>query len=125
MSESLPAVTIHLLDLFQGPLRDVRFPDADADRLAAAIDAAATARESVAIAEVAVDAARLELHEKLRLVSQETERTLAYVRVYASDRPDVKAALDAAPTAKATARRSPGRPRKVLAAAGEAAEAAE
>lgn len=111
MSELLPPLTVHLLDLFQGPLRDVRFPDADGERLAAAVEAAGAASDALARAEAAVEAARAVLSDKQRVVAQETERTLAYARIYAADRPDLRAALDAVPTRSPT-RRGPGRPRK-------------
>jgi hypothetical protein len=124
MSDLLPPLTVHLLDLFQGPLRDVRFPDADGERLGAAVEAAAGANEALARAEAAVEAARSVLVEKQRVVAQETERTLAYARVYAADRPDLRAALEAV-TTRAPTRRGPGRPRKVTTAASDAAEAPE
>ena len=110
MKETLPPITAHLVDLFQGPLRDVRFPDADAERLAAAVDAAAAARASLARAEAVVEEARALCTEKERAVAHETERTLAYVRIYAAERPELLAALDM--VTRPTARRGPGRPRK-------------
>ena len=119
----LPPNTRHLLDLFHGPLlRDVRFPDADADRLEAAIEAANVAALALAQAEVALAAARTALGEKQKLVTHETDRALAYVRVYAVDRPDLRAALDALATRPPT-RRGPGRPRKAV-PSHEATEAA-
>lgn len=123
MSDLLPPLTVHLLDLFQGPLRDVRFPDADGERLGAAVEAAAAANEALARAEAAVEAARNVLADKQRVVAQETERTLAYARVYAAERPDLRAALEAVTTRPPT-RRGPGRPRKVASAASVAVEAA-
>jgi hypothetical protein len=122
MSDALPPLTVHLLDLFQGALRDVRFPDADGERLGAAVDAAAAANEALLRAEAEVEAARKVVIEKQRIVAQETERTLAYARVYAADRPDLRAALDAV-TTRAPARRGPGRPRKTAIPTTEPAEA--
>ena len=104
-------LTAHLLDLFRGPLRDVRFPDADGERLAAALASEAAAAEAVMHAEASLEAARGALADARRSVTQQTERTLAYARVYAADRPELRAALDAVPTATPT-RRGPGRPRK-------------
>jgi len=121
----LPPLTSHLLDLFQGPLRDVRFPDADGERLGAAVDAASAASEAVAQAEAAVDAARAVLADKQRVVAQETDRALAYARVYAADRPDLRAAIDAVTARPPTTKRGPGRPRKVTATPALDAEAAE
>lgn len=109
MSELLPAATRTLLDLFQGPLKDVRFPDADAKRLEAAVDAVKRANAALALAEA-------ELHAAKQTLAQETDRTMAYARIYAAQRPELRAVLDAKP-----ARR--GRPKKndeeVLAAAAE------
>ena len=106
-------LTVQLLDLFHGPLRDVRFPDADAERLGAAVDAVAAAGDALAHAEAAVEAARSVVADKRRIVAQETERALAYVRVYATDRPDLRAALEAL-TARPPTRRGRGRPRKIV-----------
>ncbi len=121
MVDLLSQSTRILVDLFQGPLRDVRFPDADAARLDTVVDAVTTANAAVARAEAELVAARESLAEKQRFLALETERTLAYVRVYAADRPDVRAALDATAKPKSGARR--GRPRKV-ALEGEPVEAA-
>jgi len=109
----LPAMTQRLIDLFQGPLRDVRFPDADAERLEAVVDAARAAAAAVAHAEAALAAAREALADRGRAVVHETDRALAYVRVYAAARPDLQAELDALGTPPA--RRRPGRPRKARA----------
>lgn len=87
--------TLALVDLFEGPLRDVRFPDAGAERLGLALDAVAIAEGAVAHAEAALEAARAVLAEKERTVTQETERTLAYARIYAQDHPALQSALDA------------------------------
>jgi len=106
-------LTSQLLDLFQGPLRDVRFPDADGERLGAAVDAAVAAGEAVVRAEAALETARAALLEKERVVAHETDRALAYARVYAADRPDLRAAIEAATARPTTAKRGRGRPRKI------------
>ena len=121
-------LTSQLLDLFQGPLRDVRFPDADGERLGAAVDAAVAAGEAVVRAEAALETARAALLEKERVVAHETDRALAYARVYAADRPDLRAAIEAATARPTTAKRGRERPRKIPlepAAQEEAAAAAE
>jgi hypothetical protein len=120
----LPLLTLQLLELFHGPLRDVRFPDADGERLGAAVAAVAVAKEALTRAEAEVEAARDALAEKQRVVAHETERALAYARVYAADRPDLRAALEAVTTRSPT-RRGPGRPRKVVATHGDAVESTE
>src|SRR5688572_19371681 len=107
---TLPPTTQGLLDLFHGPLRDVRFPDADAERLESAIDAAREAAVAVAQAEASLAAAREALADRQRSIATETDRALAYVRVYAAERPELRASLDAM-TSRAPAPRR-GRPRK-------------
>ena len=127
-SSTLSPLTRHLLDLFHGPLRDVRFPDADGERLGAAVDAAVAASEAVVRAEAALEIARGTLLDQQRVVAQETDRALAYARVYAADRPEVRAALEAVTSRPVTAKRGPGRPRKITpppAIAQEATAAAE
>ena len=107
MPELLPTATSTLLDLFQGPLKDVRFPDADAKRLATAVDAVKRANAALALAEAELLAAK-------EVLASETERTLAYARVYAADRPDLRAVLDAKPPRRA--RRKKGEDALVAAA---------
>ena len=119
MHENIPAPTAHLLDLYRGPLRDIRFPDADEARLAAAIDTVAEARAALMRADLAVAAAAAVLRDKEHALAQETERTLAYARIFAADRPELAAALDAMP-ASHPQKRTRGRPRK-----GRALRAAE
>ena len=112
----MPSPTVELLDLFHGPLRDVRFPDADGDRLRAVVEDAIVASDAVTRAEAAVEAARAVLRENLATVAHETERALAYARVYAAERPELRATLDA--LGSASPRRTPGRRRKALEASG-------
>lgn len=119
----LPPTTKGLLDLFHGPLRDVRFPDADVERLELAIVAARDAAVAVAHAEASLAAAREALADKERGIRAETERALAYVRVYATERPELRASLEAM-TARAPAARR-GRPRKTRAPEEDEAAAAE
>lgn len=114
----IPLATRSLLELFQGPLRDVHFPDADAERLEASVDAVMRANDAVTHAEAALAEAREALAEKQRCVAHETERTLAYARIYASERPELRTALDAV-TMPSTARRPVGRPRKAKAESAE------
>ncbi|HVJ88927.1 MAG TPA: hypothetical protein VM580_03925 [Labilithrix sp.] len=102
-------VTRHLLDLFEGPLRDVRFPDADVERLARAVEEARTAHETVVRMEAAAAAAREALAESQKTIGKQTERTIAYARIYAADRPELLASID---TLMTPPRRGRGRPRK-------------
>ncbi|MDB4944021.1 MAG: hypothetical protein JWP97_3555 [Labilithrix sp.] len=108
----LPEATTRLLELYRGPLRDVRFPDADEGRLHASIDSMQAAQDALTQAELAVDAARSALRDQTEMVRQQTERAFAYARIYADGRPELREALDAATEATKPARRGPGRPKK-------------
>jgi hypothetical protein len=111
MSEPIVSpLTRNVLDLFGGPLREVRFPDADVDRLSRAVDEAEAAHETLVRAELAVQAAREALAEKRQAVDKQTERTMAYARIYAADRPELLTALESLTTPPP--RRGRGRPRK-------------
>jgi len=93
-------LTDKLVELFTGPLRDVRFPDADLERLTRAIEEAEAAHRAVVQAELALGAAREALADKREAVTKQCARSLAYARVYAADRPELLATLDdlASPT---------------------------
>lgn len=116
----LSEATTRLLELYRGPLRDVRFPDADEGRLRASIESMQSAQEALTTAELAVDAARTALRDQLHMVNQQTERAFAYARIYADGRPELREALDAVAVAVVDkpARRGPGRPRKSPSPAG-------
>jgi hypothetical protein len=107
MTNPIPAPTQHLLDLFDGPLRDVRFPDADVERLTQSVAEIHSAHEALVRAQREVDAAQQRLLEAQDSAGKQTDRTLAYVRIYATDKPELLAALG-----DVTARRGRGRPRK-------------
>ena len=114
MTESLPSLTRGLVELFEGPLRDVRFPDADLDGLTRAIEEAKTARDALVRAELALQAARQCLEDQNALIARRTDRGLAYARIYAAERPDLREAVEALVGGATTAppSRPRGRPRK-------------
>jgi hypothetical protein len=90
---STPIQTV--LDLFTTSLADVRFADVDGQTLAqfaAEVEAAAVA---VAAAQSALDAAREALQEKQETLLQQTQRALAYARVYAESDEDLSGQLAA------------------------------
>lgn len=109
MDDLISPATRNLLELFSGPLRDVRFPDADVERLSRAVDEAQAAHEALVVAQLNLDALREALADKQRAIGKQTERTVAYARIYAADRPELLTALDAIGSAP---RRGRGRPRK-------------
>jgi hypothetical protein len=84
-----------LLELFNGPLRDVRFPLADGASLHAAREDVHAARIALAHAETALLAARQSLTDKETHLDELAQRTLAYARVYAQGNAELLAALPA------------------------------
>ena len=91
-SQLTPSVA-KLLQLFDGPLREVRFPGADGAALAAATEDVHAARIAVAQAEAALAAARLSFQEKDAHLAELAQRTLAYARVYAQGNAELYAEL--------------------------------
>lgn len=113
MTEHLPSLTRGLVELFEGPLRDVRFPDADLDGLTRAIEEAKDARDALIRAELALQAARQCLDDQTASIARRTERGLAYARIYAAERPELLEAVEALTSAtNAPPARPRGRPRK-------------
>jgi hypothetical protein len=84
-----------VLDLFTTDLADVRFGDLDAPALARLASEAEAASEVVLAAEVALDIARVALHERQETLLQQAQRALAYARVYAEADLALTARLDA------------------------------
>jgi hypothetical protein len=109
MKPSPSPQTQRILELFSGPLRAVRFPDLDTETLTHAASAVDDARIAVASAEASLEAARRALVASEDALERTTERALAYARVYAVERPELRAAIDAVAE---PVRRGPGRPRK-------------
>lgn len=111
MDELLSPVTRGLVDLLEGPLRDVHFPDADLDGLRRAIDEASKAREALVRAELALQSARQCLDEQNAIIARRTDRSLAYARIYAAERPEILLAVESLAATPAPSRPR-GRPRK-------------
>jgi hypothetical protein len=96
-----------LLDLFDSHLADVRFGDVDAKALARiAADVQATA-EVVTAAQVALDSARIALHERQEALLLLAQRALAYARVYAEADESLSTRLDAVALPRAARRSRP------------------
>lgn len=108
--DSTPFVAVALLDLFEGPLRGVRFPEADGETIAAAADEVRKAQVALAAAQASLEAARAALTEREGELRKRATRALAYARIYAADRPDLLEAIDAV-SSKKGARDAPKRPR--------------
>lgn len=128
--DPIPTAVKELLALFDGPLADVRFPDVDAASLRELAASVETAKQDVETAAQAWAAAKRAVDDRLEALVQKTQRTLAYARVYAEDKPELAATLAAvalpkpadtrgpksAPPAEMAAARKRGRPKKNAAA---------
>lgn len=137
-SAPLPPGVSALLQLFEGPLADVRFPDVDgaslltlAEETDAATSALSAARSNLAQAQAALVAAETALLSAESALVVKAQRALGYARVFAEGDAELSRALGAvelsssrsatmsnAQTSLApdTAPKRRGRPRKVPAA---------
>src|SRR5580658_3696475 len=82
-AKAIPAPIQTLLDLFMSCLADVRFADVDGLTLARHAAEVEAANDAVAAAQLALDATRETLQEKLDALLHQAQRALAYARVYA------------------------------------------
>lgn len=115
---SLPAPVQAVLELFQGPLSDVRFADVDAAglaNLAAEVEGAASA---VALQEARLTELRQTLAERQDALLLLAQRAVAYARVYAEHDEALTEQLSRITLPRA------GKPRKATAAKAPEAETA-
>lgn len=83
-----------LLELFETELHDVRFPEVDASSLAAHREAVELAARAVEEAEQQLSRASSELADRKQALAQHGRRALAYVKVYAEERPALRERLE-------------------------------
>jgi len=84
-----------LLDLFTTSLADVRFADLDGQTLARLAAGVSAAADTVAAAQSALDAARETLNERQETLLHQSQRALAYARVFAESDDALTAQLEA------------------------------
>ena len=101
---AIPAPIQTLLDLFSTSLADVRFADVDGQALARYATDVETAAEAVAAAQLALDATREALQGKQDTLLQQTQRALAYARVYAEGDAALSGRLEAVTLPRVTRR---------------------
>jgi multidrug efflux pump subunit AcrA (membrane-fusion protein) len=119
--EAIPTPIQSLLDLFASDLAEVRFADVDAKTLEHFATDVRSAADVVASAELALDAARAALQERQEALLQQTQRALAYARVYAENDEAMSARLEAITLPRATRRPRAGADTLVLSEAPPAA----
>jgi hypothetical protein len=95
-TQELPSFVHALLQVFEGSLRDVRFPDADGEALKGAVTAYQTAQATVASAEMNLQSARTHLNEADTALARMSQRALSYARIYAQENPELLASLPVA-----------------------------
>lgn len=93
MNDPIPSASAQVLDLFHGPLSDVRFPDADRALLDADAAAVRAAAQAVADAEQALSQAKDTLELAQRALRERSLRALSYARIFAEGRPELAVAL--------------------------------
>jgi hypothetical protein len=84
-----------LLELFTNSLADVRFADLDGQTLARLAAGVSTAADTVATAQATLDAAREALSERQETLLHQSQRALAYARVFAESDETRTAQLEA------------------------------
>lgn len=94
MSSTSPAVQA-VLDLFQGPLADVRFADVDAKGLANLADEVERAATAVRDQEAQLEGLRLSLEQRKEALLSLAQRALAYAKVFAENDEALMANLNA------------------------------
>ena len=94
-SNPIPTAVKELLALFDGPLADVHFPDVDGAVLREQVTSVEAAVKDVETAAAAWAEAKRTVDARLEALLHKAQRTLAYARVYAEDKPELDAQLAA------------------------------
>lgn len=89
-----------ILQLFATDLADVRFPEVDAASLRAHHDAVEDAAKALAEAELVVNRMSVELAERKQALAQHQKRALAYMKIYAEERPALRERLESMQNAR-------------------------
>lgn len=126
---TLPEPIRAVLDLFAGPLVEVRFPDIDHERLSEAASVVEQRREQLQLALEAVQRARETLESAQRELEQQARRAHAYASIYAQTDPELAERLAAiklearklAPKKKRRPRKPAGKQQTNIAVAEDAA----
>lgn len=122
--EGLPRFARDVLELFARQLADVQFPGLDLSVLRREAEQVLAAQEEVDRIEAALEQARATVEERAQALTHLAHRALAYARIYAEDKPELKAevaAISAPRTVGSTdapASKKRGRPRKTSGDAG-------
>jgi len=115
-TDSVPGAVRQLVALFEQDLAAVEFPGVGLASLGAHIEALEESAGVVHEAEAKLTAARDTLAERRRALSRHAEQAVAYLRVFAAERPELQERVSALELVRATSSPPPerkrGRPRK-------------
>src|SRR5690606_7491167 len=112
-SETIPSPNRAVLDLYAETMSDVRFPDISAEILDAQVEAIRAHTATVEAARDALAASAARLDAERAVLAELAKKAIAYARIYAADRPELSAQLDAIDLGASDApARKRGRPRK-------------
>lgn len=93
--DPVPSLARDVIDLYRGPLADVRFPDLDRDELDASEAELLEAQRELEAAERALETAREQVAAQVACLVVRAQRGLAYARVFAEGNPELREHLDA------------------------------
>lgn len=101
---AIPQPVQLLLELFSTDLRDVRFADMDSQTLVRLAGEVRAAADAVMTAQAALDCARQALDEHQEILLQQSQRALAYARIYADGNDALSTRLDGVALPRSTRR---------------------
>jgi hypothetical protein len=108
MNEPIPSAVQEVVDLFVSELASLKFGDLEPAGLAQTCDEVKSLAADVARTEVELDNARAQLADKREALLQQTQRALAYARVYAESRPELASRLERITLPRSMRRNSKG-----------------
>ena len=109
---TIPSDIAEFIEFFSNDLAGIAFPDIDAETLEKLASRVRARADELADLTERVRSARDELQRAQAELRRQSERALAYVRVYADGHPDVCGALDRLALVSATVESKPARKRK-------------
>ncbi|AKF09471.1 hypothetical protein [Sandaracinus amylolyticus] len=104
--DPVPALAREILDLYRGPLTDVRFPDLDRAILETAEAELIEAQRTLEAAERALEAARAVVAERTATLTAKAQRGLSYAKVFTEDQPELRERVTAIAALASVVRRA-------------------
>lgn len=92
--DPVPSLAREVIDLYRGPLSEVRFPELDRAVLDAAERELLDAQDALEAVELALQEARERVAEHVSALQKKAQLGLAYARVFAETRPELRESID-------------------------------